>query len=189
MRQQALHTRQNLHARPPRLHPDIKPHVSEKRNKKKPATGSLNEGEDCGPPPVPKLQDGVIVAQYMYVRGGHGRSAGEQGATMELMTEYLDAKALDTLMFERTKEHDGIIQQVLQQLVWQRLPACAVLTIMAAVRGAARRLQQHYQVTPSCPNRQQPHSLSSFRFLPQSLTVAPPITPSTISQSALERER
>lgn len=96
---------------------------------------------------------------------------------MELMTEYLDAKALDTLMFERTKEHDGIIQQVLQQLVWQRLPACAVLTIMAAVRGAARRLQQHYQVNPSCPNRQQPHSLSSLRFLPQSLTVAPPSPP------------
>ena len=112
MRQQALHTRQNLHARPPRLHPDVKPHVSEKRGTKKPIIARMDEGEDIGPPPEPKLQDGVIVAQYTYVRGGHGRSAGEQGAT-ELMTEYLDAKALDSLMFERTKEHDGIIQQVL----------------------------------------------------------------------------
>jgi hypothetical protein len=117
MNQQALLTRQNLHARPPRLHPDVKPHPSEKRSKTKKIAIKADGGDEDnqGPPAKPKLQDGVIVAQYMYVRGAgaHGHNAGEHNLT-ELMTEYLDAKALDTLMFERTKEHDGVIQQFVE---------------------------------------------------------------------------
>jgi hypothetical protein len=109
LNQQALQTQQNLHARAPRLHPDVKPHPSEKlgrKKKPKARTDGLEDGQ--GPPTKSTLQDGVIVAQYMYVTG-----VGEQGS-MELMTEYLDAKALETLMFERTKEHDGIIQQFVE---------------------------------------------------------------------------
>lgn len=114
--QQALHSHQNLHARPPRLHPDIKPHPGGKKTRKTKAKAkpdAVSEGAQDAPT-KDKLQDGVIVAQYMYVTGGaHGRSAGEQVST-ELMTEYLDAKALQALMFERTKEHDGIIQQFIE---------------------------------------------------------------------------
>jgi hypothetical protein len=116
LHQQALHTNQNLHARPPRLHPDVKPHPGEKIRKKKKSKEKTDDlGEDKQDAPTKnKLQDGVIVAQYMYVRGGsHNRSAGEPSST-ELMTEYLDAKALEALMFERTKEHDGVIQQFIE---------------------------------------------------------------------------
>jgi uncharacterized C2H2 Zn-finger protein len=113
MQQQALHMHQNLHARRPRLHPDIKPHPREKRVPKRAFESKAGEGNDDskGQPSKPELQDGVIVAQYMYVTGGAAN--GQQGAT-ELMTEYLDSKALETLMFERTKEHDGIIQQFVE---------------------------------------------------------------------------
>ncbi len=141
MNQQALHTRQNLHARPPRLHPDVKPHPSEKRGNKKKTVLKMEEGAGEGDA-RPKLQDGVIVAQYMYMRGGgHGHNAAEPGLT-ELMTEYLDAKALETLMFERTKEHDGVIQQFVEP------PGDSNSTIRARWSVSATTIEQSTSCVP-----------------------------------------